>query len=512
MLDRKTVFEILKLHRMGLSQREIHRRLNIGRDTVARYLDDPFRLSKQRKPKGSKLDPYRPLIKELLAAYPEIKAPVVLREIKKKRFVGEITLVRTFLRELRRTSSFKTPYIRFESDPGEQMQVDWGHFNTIEYGETKRKLYALAVIESHSRMLHVTFTHSQKQEVLHQCLLNAFAYFGGTPKELVVDNMLTAVIERAGSIIRFNDAFLDFMMKLHINPVACNVRSPQEKGKIESAIKYLRNNFFPARTFCDLEDINLQVRAWLDDTANVREHKTTGQRPVDRIIRSALSPLPKGLPDCRETGSYLVHKDFSVRFDKNVYTAPTSMIGEYVTLKADHQRVSFYYKDKLLASHERCWQRCKRIELPEHQAQAKKRKAKRKRSLQEKVFLSLGSTEQAFLEKINSTHQNIRKSIESLLKLRDEYGEKSLLYAMDKAMKKGLYGSDYVENILYQEMTPAEKHQPVKLEKEELNSIRLTSPSLKEYDAIALKRRRSNNGKNKTEIYNPEIKKLLRPY
>lgn len=88
---------------------------------------------------------------------------MVLREIQKKGFDGEITIVRAFLRELRRASSFKTPYIRFESDPGEQMQVDWGHFNTMEYGETRRKLYALAVIESHSRMLHVTFTHSQEE-------------------------------------------------------------------------------------------------------------------------------------------------------------------------------------------------------------------------------------------------------------------------------------------------------------------------------------------------------------
>ncbi len=106
--------------------------------------------------------------------------------------------------------------------------MDREHFYTIEYGETKRKLYELAVIESHNRMLHVAFTHSQKQEVLHQCLLNAFAYFGGTPKELVVNNILTAIIKRSSSIIRFNDAFLDFMIKFHINTVAFNVRSSQE--------------------------------------------------------------------------------------------------------------------------------------------------------------------------------------------------------------------------------------------------------------------------------------------
>lgn len=500
MIDRKTVFDIHRLNRMGLSQREIQRRLGVDRKTVALYLEDPDRKATRNNKKNRKLDPYLSFINELLDEYPDIKAPVVLREISARGFDSEITIVRNYLREQRRLATHKTPYIRFESDPGEQMQVDWGHFNIIVYGETKRKLYALVVIEAHSRMLHVTFTHSQKQEVLHQCLLNAFAFFGGTPKELVVDNMITAVIERSGRVIRFNDAFLNFMMKLHINPVACNVRSPQEKGKVESAVKYLRNNFFPARTFRDLDDINQQVRGWLDKTANIREHKTTGQRPADRIKRSALNPLPQGLPDCRETGSYLVHKDFGVRFDGNVYTVPPSMIGEYITLKADHQSVTMYYKDKKVVSHKRCWQRYLRIEMPEHVAQAKKHKVKRQGNRQEEVFLSLGATAQAFFEKIKESRQSHRKQIESLLKLNDEYGEQSLLYAMDKAMEKRLYGADYVQNILYQEMTPEKKHPPVTLEKHELNDIRLSSPSLKAYDSIALNKRRETHGKNKTEV------------
>lgn len=494
MLDRRTVFEIHRLLHMGLSKREIHRRLKVDRKTITRYLDAPDRTPLTFPPKSGKLDPYRPFIREMLKAYPKIKAPVVLREIRAKGYDGEITLVRVYLRELRRSAVSRIPYIRFESDPGEQMQIDWGHFNTLEYGSTKRKLYALAVIESHSRMLHVTFTHSQKQDVLHQCLLNAFVYFGGTPKELVVDNMLTAVVERSGTIIRFNDAFLDFMMKFNVNPVACNVRAPQEKGKIEAGIKYLRNNFFPARHFNDLEDINLQVREWLDKTANTRSHKTTGQRPTDRLQKSRLSSLPKALPDCRETGTFLVHKDFGVRFDGNVYTVPPALVGNHVTLKADNRTVSIYYKEKQITSHKRCWERYHRKELPSHLSMVKKLKRKRQYSRQEEVFLSIGTSAHQFLDRLKGANQSITKSIETLLRLKDEYGEQSLIYAMEKALKKGLSGSDYVENILYQEMTPETHHSPVVLEKEELNRIRLTSPSLKEYDTIALKRRRIDRG------------------
>ena len=489
MIDKQIIFEIQRLKNIGISKADTAERLNIDRRTVALYRENPVRIHR-RKEKPKLLDLYRDDIKELVNEFPRIKAPVVLRQIKAKGFQGEITLVRAYLREIRRLSIYKEPFIRFESDPGEQMQVDWGHFNFLEYGTTKRKLYALAVIESHSRMLYVFFTHSQKQEVLHQGLINAFAYFGGTPKELIVDNMLTAVTERAGSVIRFNDDFLEFVIRFNINPIACNVRAPHEKGKIEASIKYLRNNFFPARKFTDLENVQVQAREWLDTVANIRNHKTTGQKPVVRLCKDRLTQLPSVLPDCRETGTYLVHKDFGVRFDGNVYTTPPWSVGKKLTLKANNNQVFIYYKDRQIAVHSRCWERNVRVENPKHVEQVKKIKRNRHFNRQTEVFLSLGKLAYDFIEKLSDSNQSPNKTIEKLLKLKDEYGEKSLLYAMDKAMNNNLYGADYVENILYQEMTPTVDHPPVTLEKNELNDIRLKSTSLKEYDALALKRKR----------------------
>ena len=194
------------------------------------------------------------------------------------------------------------------------------HFGSLVYGGSSRKLHALAVIESHSRMLYVAFTHSQKQETLHRCLVDSFRFFGGTPKEIVVDNMLTAVTERAGTMIRFNGAFLDFLRPFGINPVACNIRSPHEKGKIENSIKYLRNNFWPLKKFTDFEDVNHKVMAWLNTTANQRQHQTTGEKPVHRLTRDALRPLPEPLPDFRETETLKVYKDFGIRFDSESHS------------------------------------------------------------------------------------------------------------------------------------------------------------------------------------------------
>jgi transposase len=127
-----------------------------------------------------------------------------------------VTIVRDYLRQLRGRQSFTKAYLYIESQPAEQMQIDWGHFGHLVYNQTKRRLYALAVVESFSRMGYVQFTHSQKQEVLHQCLLDAFCFFGGTPAQIVVDNMLTAVTERQGQLIRFNGRFLDFLRPLRL--------------------------------------------------------------------------------------------------------------------------------------------------------------------------------------------------------------------------------------------------------------------------------------------------------
>jgi len=231
MIDRQTVFEIHRLHHQGLKIRKIARKLRISRQTVQRYVENP----EPEKPKiarSSKLDPYRDRIKQLLEEDPEVNAPVVLQRIEKEGFDGKITILRDYLRHLRGQQRFHTPYIRIESPPGVQMQVDWGHFGTLVYGDTLRKLYALAVIECYSRAAYVEFTHSQNQQSLHQALLNAFVYLGGTSQEMVVDNMITAVIERQGSLIRFNDAFYDFLRIFHIRPIACNLASPHEKGYV----------------------------------------------------------------------------------------------------------------------------------------------------------------------------------------------------------------------------------------------------------------------------------------
>jgi hypothetical protein len=400
--------------------------------------------------------------------------------------------VRTHLQGLRAAAQKRRPVIRFESDPGVQCQIDWGHFGSIAYGATTRKLYCLGVVECHSRLLYVEFTHSQRQDTLHRCLLNAFRFFQGTPKELVHDNMITAVLERQGPLVRFNEHFLEFLRPFKIVPIACNVAQPQEKGKVEKgAIHYIRHNFWPLRTVRDLADLQAQADHWRDQVANLRLHSTTGQRPIDRFDPKAMRPLPALLPDCRDTAQAKVHTDFAIHFDGNTYTVPPWLIGKSVTVKADPHHLTCYFKDKAVATHPRCWQRKQRLELPQHREVALKRHRRHWHSQEVAAFISLGEGAKRYLEGLAASGQPLTQSVKRLLALKDDYGTQALLDAMQRATQHRAYGAHYIENILYQEMTPQRQHAPVRLQQSHLNHIRLEEPSLEDFDAFVIKRNRS---------------------
>ncbi len=491
MIDRRTVFEIHRLKNEGLSIQKISKKLQIAWNTVQKYLEDPDP-PKNVISRPSKLDPFKDEIERLLAINGDVSAVVIKQHLDAMEFDGGITIVKDYLQTIRKKNPPQA-FIRFESKPGEQIQIDWGHFGSLSYDGTNRKLYVLAVIECHSRMLYVEFTHSQKQEALHQCLINAFIFFGGSPKKIVVDNMLTAVTERQGSLIRFNERFLDFLRPFKTVPHACNVRSPQEKGKVENSIKYIRRNFWPLRTFTNLSDVQTQAMHWLDTVANDRIHQTTGERPKDRFIREKLNPLPDLLPDYRETCCLKVYKDFAVRFDGNVYSVPPWAVGKDVILKANLSKITIYYQDKRIATHSRSWKRKERIEIPGHKEQVKKLHKRLWQDKQVSAFLSLGEDAADYLQSLVKAGLPIKKNVSKLLSLKDKYGASSLAFAIRKAQLHRAYGADYIENILYQEMTPRNQHPPVKLKDESLNRIRLNEPSLADYDAYVIKRGRKDD-------------------
>lgn len=488
MIDRLTVFEIHRLAHEGYGLRKIARHLNLCRKTVKKYFLEPDR-PRISHPRPSKIDPFKETIKHLLDEDPTLSAALIHQRISQAGFSGGYTIVKDHLRLIRAQSTYKRPFIRFESPPGEQCQIDWGHFGSIAYGNTNRKLYCFALVEAHSRLVYLEFTHSQRQEALHRALLNAFDFMNGTPRQIVVDNMLTAVTERDGSIIRFNGAFLDFLRPFAIVPRAANPGKPHEKGKIESVIGYIRRNFFPARTFAGLDDLQAQADSWRDQVANTRTHTTTGEKPIERFKPQAMRPLPDSLPDCRDFSPAKVHSDFAVRFDSNFYTVPPWAVGKSVVIKADHNTLTVYLKDKPIAQHSRSWERKRRVEIDAHVDQARKYHRSLWRSPEAAAFVSLGEPAKNYLEKLIDARQPLRKSLKKLLSLLYHYGQEPFIEALGCAAAHRAYAASYIENILFQNAKPRHRHPPVTLRDQKLNLIRLQRPSLADYDAIILKNR-----------------------
>ncbi len=487
MIDKRVVFEIHRLAHEGWSKNRIAGQLALDRATVAKYLDNP---NPERKKiiRPSLLDPFREQIREMLGTHPHASAAVIRQRLAEKGYTGGSSILRAYLHDIRPQK--RRPFIRFETAPGEQAQIDWGHFGSLTYGNTSRKLSCFAILLGYSRLLYLEFTHSQNQQTLHRCLINAFNFFGGTPKELVTDNMLTAVIERDGPLIRYNEAFLTFLRPLRINPRACNPHQPQEKGKVEKGvIHYVRHNFWPLREFAGLTQLQAQADHWRDTVANVRKHATTGERPIDRAKSEALTPMPELLPDCRESALAKVHTDFSIHFDGNSYSTPPWAVGKQVFVKADHHTLTVYLKDKIIVTHQRSWERKQRIELPQHRQAAIKGLQRQWQSAEVAAFAALGEDARRYLELIALARLPLRKNVAKLLALKDVYGAVAVMAAVQKALLKNACGAHYIENILLQECSPVTPHAPVRLKEERLNHIRLEEPNLAEFDAFVLKNR-----------------------
>src|SRR6202162_2430839 len=238
------------------------------------------------------------------------------------------------------TNADRTYCARMETPPGERFEVDWGHFGVLDYSGDKRKLYAFALVEAHSRMLYLEFTHSQSFETFVRCHMHAFAALGGIAREIAYDNLATAVAEHDGKLVRFLPRFLGFAREYSFYPRACNPASGWEKGKVERAIGYLRQNFWPLREFTDLHNVNRQVRQWLAEVANQRLHRETRERPLERFKPEALRPLPIIPYDYRDSTEALVHKDLRLAFDGNRYCVHQRYVGRRLTIKADSGSVA----------------------------------------------------------------------------------------------------------------------------------------------------------------------------
>jgi transposase len=499
MLDADRINEIHRLHHgEHWSVRKIARHLHLARRTIRKYLDSPVQ-TRARRTRSLKIDPFTPIVASLLEQDPGASAVVILQRLRPLGYDGGITIVRACVSQLRSPLHPPRAFVRMEPSLGERFEIDWGHFGALDYAGDKRKLYAFCLVEGHSRMLYVEFTHSQSFETFVRCHLHAFQALGGVARECWYDNLLTVVAEHVGTLVRFNPRFLGFARECDFYPRACNPAAGWEKGKVErGGVGYLRQNFWPLREFTDLSDVNRQVREWLNEVANQRLHRETRQRPCDRFRPDCLRPLPALTPDYRDTAEALVQKDLRLQFDGNRYCAPPHLVGQRLVVKADGSSVALYHRSQEIVRYPRCWQRGRTLgaeryekELLAHRAAAQRSQAQRRL-----IALLVGDcpqeTVEGYLRGLADSNRALARQITELLQLIRQYGPEAVAGALQKAFKARAFGADYVANLLRQQLSPRNPQPPLQLRDPELNQLVTDPLSLLDYDAFILDARKES--------------------
>jgi len=325
----------------GVPIARIARKYGISRQSVYNILNEESSAVRSRKERSSILDPFKGVIKAKLEDY-DVPATTILEDIRKLGYQGGLTTVKEFVRVVK-GERVRQVIERFETMPGRQAQIDWGECGTIEVAGVNRKLYVFVFVLGYSRMLFARFTTSTRQPVLLTLLKEVFERYG-VPRELLVDNMKTAVDRHAlGEQVRFNNSFLDFCEHYGTTPIACPPYWPKAKGKVEAGVKYVKKSFLAGRSFTTLEDLNGQLEVWLDGKANVRIHGTTGERPVERFAREIEFLRPAAaVPafDTRELFIRQVQPDSHVRFAGVAFSVPPVVDGKKTIGASVHVRSS----------------------------------------------------------------------------------------------------------------------------------------------------------------------------
>jgi transposase len=328
MLKVEEFFLLRDLHEQGLSISEMSRQTCLNRRTVRKYVQSMKPPRPAQRKGTSMLDDYKEYITERLGQYP-LSAKRLLREIKALGYQGEYTTVKVFVRSVRPKIGVPAVF-RYETVPGKQAQVDWAELGRVEIDGKARKLYCFTMILGYSRVRYAAFTLSTDAPTLIKCHLNAFQYFGGYPEEILYDNMKQVVIKRAirSSESEWNLLFKDFYEYYGFVPRLCRPYRPQTKGKIESLVKYVKNDFFLGSTFSCYEDMCRGLQGWLDRVNN-EVHGTTMEVPFVRLEKEQESLLDLSRPAYRvvlEEGRRVSRESF-VSFRSNRYSVPFQYAG-----------------------------------------------------------------------------------------------------------------------------------------------------------------------------------------
>ncbi len=345
--------DILLLNRRGLSQRAIARKLGISRNTVRKYLDPPDQIVNgiRYKKRNSLTDPYEDNILAWLDEDFEYRATWIYDRLRNMGFSGSYEIVKRKVREIKKERR-QVAYMRFETEPGYQAQVDFGEFQVQRADGEIEKYYLFAMILGYSRKIYAEFVSQCDLPTFLDCHIRAFDYFGGIPEQILYDRMKNVFIGKVAGKTKFNDTLTGFALHYGFKPAVAPAYAAWVKGKVERPYHFIREGFWRGYGFICLETANKALQEWFVEK-DKRVHGTTHEVVFERFVREKphLSPLPEIAFDTSWRVYRKVNKDCTVRFECNNYVVPHTLVGKQVVLRVKEDRVRIFYDNLLVVTY-----------------------------------------------------------------------------------------------------------------------------------------------------------------
>jgi transposase len=324
----------------------------LHRGTITKYLQESSKPIYKAIHRQSQLNPYHGLIEGWLSQQ-DYQASRIHELVQMQGFKGSYTTVRRYVEKFKQKRDH-VAYVRFETLPGQQAQVDFGDF-VIECGDGKKlTVYCFIMVLGFSRKMYVEFIDRCTMAKFLACHQRAFEFFGGIPAEVLYDNMKNVVIKKLVGIVQWNASFLSFCLHYGFKPLTTPAYSPWAKGKVERPIQYVRERFWRGYVYNNLDETNKNILEWIQAVADIRIHGTTREKIIDRFEKEQpfLGLLPLSIYDISEKHIRKVHKDCQLSFNGNRYVVPHEYAGKTVLLKNSDGLLRIFYDDQLIATYQ----------------------------------------------------------------------------------------------------------------------------------------------------------------
>ena len=483
MIDYQTFCKLRQLHDVDrLSVTQIAAELGLHRETVANWIPRPkYEQRRSELPRSSKLDPFKGSISRLLERH-NYSSSQVLGLLREEGYKGGSSILRSYVARVRPRT--RQAFLRLQFVPGQAAQVDWGSAGYLQVANTRCRLSFFVMVLCHSRRMYVEFTLRESQEHFLAAHQRAFVFFQGVPNELIVDNCKVAVLHhRRGEEPAFNPRYLDFARHYGCRLRACNPLSPHEKGRVERAVGYVKNNFLAGRQLSSLDALNAEARLWMDTVANVRVHGDTGKTPDALFAEENLRPLHLNPYDTATIHPLRSDRTCRVRFDSNTYSVPAANARQLLTLKASTDRVVILDGDRIIADHPRSYGRRQDFEIRGHTEPLLLQRMRAHRQRQLVRFLTLGPAAERYWEQLQQRRPDALNQVQRIVALSESHGVDLISRLLEDLLELEAFGADYIANLATQRQRISQECGALHLTRSsDLLDLEVPAPDLSLYD------------------------------